>query len=58
MTIFRENGYVKEDTNQRAPMGEADAVTTREFEEVDVSVNWFDIPEFGDWEAFFHPEGE
>ncbi|MGO1839856.1 MAG: hypothetical protein ACTH2J_07495 [Candidatus Microbacterium stercoravium] len=57
MMDFRQNGYVREDTIQRGPVGEPDAVTTREFEGVDVSANWFDIPEFGDWEAFFHPEG-
>jgi len=58
MMVFRENGYVKEDTTQRGAFGEPDDVTTREFEGVDVSANWFDIPEFGDWEAFFHPERE
>ncbi|MCW4459973.1 hypothetical protein [Microbacterium sp. MPKO10] len=58
MYDFRENGYARADESVRGGFGNPDEVTTREFENVDVSANWFDIPEFGDWEAFFHPEGD
>ncbi len=53
---FRADGYAKEDRVTRRGFGEPSDVETREFRDVDVSANWFRIPEFGDWDAFFHPE--
>ncbi|MFT3797985.1 hypothetical protein [Microbacterium sp.] len=55
---FRPDGYAKEDQVTRRGFGQPSDVETREFRNVDVSANWFAIPEFGDWEAFFHPEPE
>lgn len=52
---FRPDGYAKEDQVTRHGFGEPSDVETREFRGVDVSANWFSIPEFGDWDAFFHP---
>lgn len=53
---FRPDGYAKEDRVTRRGFNEPDAVETREFQNVDVSANWFHVPEFGDWGAFFQPE--
>jgi hypothetical protein len=53
---FRPDGYAKEDRVTRRGFGEPHDVETREFRDVDVSANWFPIPEFGDWDAFFQPE--
>jgi hypothetical protein len=53
---FRPDGYAKEDRVTRRGAGQPSEVETREFRDVDMSANWFPIPEFGDWDAFFHPE--
>lgn len=55
---FRPDGYAKEDRVTRRGFNEPDAVETREFQNVDAAANWFEVPEFGDWDAFFHPEPE
>ncbi|MFT4214741.1 MAG: hypothetical protein QM622_08195 [Microbacterium sp.] len=55
---FRPDGYAKEDQITRHGFGQPSEVETREFRNVDVTANWFRIPEFGDWDAFFHPEPE
>ncbi|MFT3797988.1 hypothetical protein [Microbacterium sp.] len=55
---FRPDGYAKEDQVIHHGFGQPSEVETREFRNVDVSANWFAIPEFGDWDAFFHPEPE
>lgn len=55
---FRPDGYAKEERVTRRGFGEPSQVETREFRDVDVSANWFQIPEFGDWDAFFRPEPE
>lgn len=53
---FAPDGYAKEDRVIKRGFGEPSEVETREFRGVDVSANWTAIPEFGDWERFFHPE--
>lgn len=55
---FKPDGYAKEDRVTRHGFGQPEDVETREFRDVDVSANWFRIPEFGDGDAFFHPEPE
>ncbi|WP_314649328.1 hypothetical protein [uncultured Microbacterium sp.] len=55
---FTPQGYAKEDRVTKNGFGEPDTVETREFRDVDVSANWFEIPEFGDWDDFFHPDRE
>lgn len=50
---FRPDGSgVEERTIQRG-FPEPREVETREFRDVDVSANWFDVPVFGQWEDFF-----
>ena len=53
---FAPDGYAKEERVLKRGVGEPSEVETREFRGVDVSANWTPIPEFGDWERFFHPE--
>ena len=53
---FRPDGYAKEEKVTKHGFGEPSDVELSEFQNVDVSANWFTIPEFGDWTAFFHPE--
>lgn len=53
---FGVDGYGKEERVTKRGFGEPADVETREFRDVDVSANWFDIPAFGDWDRFFHPE--
>ncbi|NRD08956.1 hypothetical protein [Rathayibacter agropyri] len=53
---FREDGYAKEEIVTSDGFGKPDDVELREFQGVDVSANWFEIPEFGDWNCFFDPE--
>lgn len=55
---FRPDGYAKEDRVTRGGRGEPSQVESREFRDVDVTANWFRIPEFGDWDDLFHPEVE
>lgn len=45
---------IEERTLKQGP-GQPASVETREFTDVVVSGNWFDVPVFGDWDAFFHP---
>ncbi|NQX11507.1 hypothetical protein HQQ80_07720 [Microbacteriaceae bacterium VKM Ac-2855] len=54
---FREDGYVKEEVVTSGDVENPDDVEFREFRGVDVSKNWFTIPEFGDWGHLFHPDG-
>lgn len=56
--VFGVDGYGKEEQVIKRGFGEPSDVETREFRDVDVSANWFEIPEFGDWAAFFHPGGD
>lgn len=53
---FGIDGYAKEERVTKRGFGQPSDVETREFRDVDVTVNWTRIPEFGDWDAFFHPE--
>lgn len=53
---FAPDGYAKEDRVTKKGFNQPDEVETREFRDVDVSANWFEIPAFGDWDAFFHPD--
>ena len=53
---FRADGYAREDRSTRHGAGRPSDVETREFRDVDVSANWFPVPDFGEWDAFFHPE--
>ncbi|MDR6865505.1 hypothetical protein J2Y69_000087 [Microbacterium resistens] len=53
---FREDGYAKEEVVTSHGFGNPDDVEIREYQGVDVSANWFKIPEFGDWGRFFDPE--
>ncbi|GAA1847094.1 hypothetical protein ACFQZV_09045 [Microbacterium koreense] len=53
---FRTDGYAKEEQVTNRGFGQPADVETREFQDVDVSANWFDIPAFGEWDAFFHPD--
>ncbi len=54
--VFGVDGYGKEEQVTKRGFGEPADVETREFRDVDVSANWFEIPEFGDWDDFFHPD--
>ncbi|MFX4273100.1 hypothetical protein ACQBAR_07945 [Propionibacteriaceae bacterium Y1685] len=53
---FHPDGHAKQERVTKHGFNEPSTVETREFENVDVSVNWTPIPAFGDWEAFFNPE--
>lgn len=53
---FEPDGYAKEERVVRHGFGKPSDVETLESRGVDVSANWFAIPEFGDWDAFFHPD--
>lgn len=53
---FGADGYAKDERVTKQGFGEPSNVDLREFRDVDVSANWFPIPEFGDWDRFFHPE--
>ncbi len=53
---FRADGYAKQDRVISHGFNQPSEVETREFRDVDVSANWFQIPEFGDWDALFHPD--
>ncbi|WP_309067889.1 hypothetical protein [Microbacterium sp.] len=55
---FRPDGYAKEDRTTRRGFGEPSEVETREFRDVDVTANWLPIPEFGEWDDYFHPEAD
>lgn len=55
---FRPDGYGKEDRVTHHGFGKPSDIETREFRDVDMTANWFPIPEFGDWDALFHPEAE
>lgn len=55
---FRPDGYAKEDRVTHHGFGKPSDVETREFRDVDMTANWCPIPEFGDWDALFHPETE
>lgn len=52
---FRQDGTAVETRTTKRGFGEPSDVEEREFANVDVSANWFDIPQFGDWEPFFNP---
>lgn len=52
---FTPQGYGKEvRTTKRGP-GEPASTEEREYNDVDVSVNWFAVPAFGQWDPFFNP---
>lgn len=53
---FRPDGYAKRERVISHGFNQPSEVETREFRDVDVSANWFQIPEFGDWDALFHPD--
>lgn len=53
---FRPDGYAKKDRVKANGFDRPSDVETREFRGVDVSANWFQIPEFGNWDAFFYPD--
>lgn len=55
MMQFEADGYVKEEIMTPQGFGKPMHVETRESRGVDVSHNWFDIPQFGDWEPLFNP---
>lgn len=54
---FRQDGWAREDVVTPGMGADPDQVSTTESTGVDVSSNWTEVPEFGDWERFFHPEG-
>lgn len=54
---FWQDGRAKEDVVTHGTGADPDQVTTTESKGVDMSANWVDVPEFGDWERFFSPEG-
>lgn len=53
---FRPDGYAKEEKVTKHGFNEPSDVELSEYQNVDVSANWFTIPDFGDWAAFFQPE--
>lgn len=44
---FTPQGYARENRVTTNGVGEPDTVGTREFRDVDLSANWFKIPDFG-----------
>lgn len=53
---FRPDGYASDERVTKRGFGEPSNVETREFRGVDVSANWLDVPEFGDWIPLFFPD--
>lgn len=53
---FRPDGYAKKEVVTDNGFNRPSEVETREFRDVDVSANRFQIPEFGNWDALFHPD--
>ena len=55
MMNFRPDGHGTERRTIKHGFGTPPDVEVREFRDVDVSINWFEIPAFGEWGPFFHP---
>lgn len=53
---FRPDGYAKQDRVAVGMLGQAAVLGSNEYNGIDVSANWTDVPEFGEWDTLFHPD--